>query len=97
MELTLTIEPQPASTMCGMQCLAINIMDFTFTRMPRSHSSGSTSTAVPGGPSTPTLFTSTSTPPKRPTVAATASAHERGSETSQTTTADTPPSAARSS
>ena len=78
-ELTLTIEPPPLSTMCGMQCLAINIMDFTFTRRHAE---------VPTRPGrrrrrcreaqTPTLFTSTSTPPNRAADAATASAHDQG-------------------
>src|SRR5215471_1066220 len=60
--------------------------------MARSHSSGSTSTAVPAGPPIPTLFTRTSSLPHRRTVSATATRHESASPTSASNTNASPPS-----
>jgi hypothetical protein len=57
-DATLTVEPQPAAIMCGRQNLLISIIEVTLIRRPSSHASTSSSIADPGGPPTPTLFTS---------------------------------------
>src|SRR5215469_18117251 len=71
---------------------AMRTIEVTFTRMARSHSSRSTSTAVPGGPPMPTLLIRTSTRPQRRTVSATAARQASGSVTSVSRTNAAPPS-----
>lgn len=77
-----------------MACLAMSIMEVTFTSSPWFQASRSVSTAVPFGPPMPTLFTSTSTPPKRATASPTMPRQSSRHVTSAATTRDSPPSSA---
>ena len=58
MDERLTMEPPPASIICGMACLLHSITLFRFTSITVSQKSSSTSVTEPG-PLMPTLFIST--------------------------------------
>src|SRR5262245_8186040 len=90
----LMIEPPPAVRISGIVYFAISIIEVTLTRIAASHSRGSTSTAVPGGPPMPTLLTRMSSRPQRATVCRTAAAQSSGFVTSASTTMASPPSSA---
>src|SRR5229473_68358 len=61
----LMIEPPPALRISGMAYFAISIIEVTLTRSASFQASGSTSTALPGGPPIPTLLTRMSSRPQR--------------------------------
>ena len=89
----LTIAPPPCWIISGMAYFAISTIEVTLTRMARSQASMSTSTAVPGGPPMPTLFTRMSSRPQVRTVSRTMRSQSCGTVTSASTISEVPPSA----